>query len=199
MLDELKVEYMVAMGENKRLASLAERHMQAARSLTERFERSTTLHGECSYRTRSWSRDRRVIFKAEVVSAAGKSPRDNARYVITNLRHKPERVWDLYCQRGDSENRIKELKNDLEVDRTSCSSYLANQVRVLLTAAAYVLFQELRVATRERSQVATLRLRLLKIGATIVESTRRVLVSMPASHPWKDDWHRAAAAVMALP
>jgi hypothetical protein len=199
VLDELKVQYMVAMPENSKLAKLAERHMQAARSLTERFESTTTLHGECSYRTRSWPCDRRVIYKAEVVHAAGKRAKDNARYVITNLRHKPERVWDIYCKRGDSENRIKELKNDLQVDRTSCSSFLANQVRVLLTAAAFVLFQELRVATRERDQVGTLRLRLLKFGATIVESTRRILVSMPMSHPWKDAWRLAAAAVMAIP
>jgi hypothetical protein len=61
-----------------------------------------------------------------------------------------------------------------------------------------VLFQELRAATRQRFQVATLRLRLLKIGATIVETTRRVVVSMPLSHPWKDDWRRAATAVMAF-
>jgi hypothetical protein len=198
VLDELKVQYLVAMGENKRLARLSERHMEAVRSLADRFGCTMTLHGECSYRTRSWSRDRRVIFKAEVVYASGKSPRNNARYVVTNLRHKPERAWELYCKRGDSENRIKELKNDLEIDRTSCTSFLANQVRVLLTAAAYVLFQELRAATRQRFQVATLRLRLLKIGATIVETTRRVVVSMPLSHPWKDDWRRAATAVMAF-
>lgn len=198
LLDELKVEYMVAMGENSRLATHAEEHMGAARSLSDRFQRTTTLYGDCVYKTRSWKQKRRVIFKAEVVCAAGKSPRDNARYVVTNMRHKPERVWELYCQRGDSENRIKELKNDLEVDRTSCTAFLPNQVRVLLTAAAYVLYQELRIATRERSQVATLRLRLLKIGATIVETTRRILVSMPVSHPWRDDWRRAAKAVAAL-
>ena len=198
VLDELKVQYLVAMGENKRLARLAEQHMGAARSLADRFGCTMTLHGECSYRTRSWSRDRRVIYKAEVVYATGKSPRDNARYVVTNLRHKPQRVWEIYRQRGDSENRIKELKNDLEIDRTSCTSFLANQVRVLLTAAAYVLFQELRVVTRQRCQVATLRLRLLKVGATIVESTRRVVVSMPLTHPWKDEWHRAATAVVAF-
>lgn len=198
-LDELKVEYLVAMPENSKLAGLSSGHMQAARSLADTFGSTTALYGACWYQTKSWRSERRVVYKAEVVRAPGKSPKDNARYVITNLRHKPEHVWRLYCQRGDSENRIKELKNDLEVDRTSCSSFLANQVRVLLTAAAYVLFQELRIATRERSMVATLRLRLLKIGATIVESTRRIVVSMPASHPWKDDWRRAAASVMAMP
>ena len=134
--------------------------------------------------------------------ANGKTPRDNARYVITNLRHKPEKVWRIYCQRGDSENRIKELKNDLEIDRTSCTSFLANQVRVLLTAVAYVLYQELRAVLRgtelHRAMVATLRLRLLKIGATVTESVRRVVVSMSSTHPWKDLWIKAARRVVAL-
>lgn len=195
-LEELRVEYLVAMPENAVLARRATPHMNAARSLAEQFESTTTLFGECRYKTRHWSRERRVIFKAEVLHAAGKRLKNNARFVVTNLRHKPERAWNIYCQRGDSENRIKELKNDLEVDRTSCSSFTANQVRVLLTAAAYVLYQELRAALHdtalERGMVATLRLRLLKIGATITESARRVVVSMSSSHPWKDLWIKAA-------
>ena len=132
-----------------------------------------------------------------------KSPRDNARFVITNLRHKPEqRVEDLLCERGDSENRIKELKNDLEIDRTSCTNFLANQARVLFAATAYILFQELRAAMLgtelERGMVAKLRIYLLKIGATITESTRRIVVSMPSSHPWRDLWRLAAARVAVL-
>jgi len=201
-LDELRVEYMVAIGGNAVLSRLAERHMQAAERLTERFGQSTTLFGSTTYRTRSWTRDRRVIFKAEVLRAAGKSDRRNDRYVITNLRGSAQAIWNLYCRRGDSENRIKELKNDLAIDRTSCTRFLANQMRVLMTAAAYVLFQELRGALHgtelRRAMVATLRLRLLKIGATITESVRRVVLSMPSSHPWKDLWRRAAAEVAAL-
>ena len=143
-----------------------------------------------------------MIFKAEVVHADGKPAKDNARFVVTNLRHAPERVWEIYCWRGDSENRIKELKNDLEIDRTSCTSFLANQARVLMTAAAYVLFHELRTALQgtelERCMVATLRLRLMKIGATIIESARRVVVSMSVTHPWKDLWTMAASRVLAL-
>lgn len=201
-LEDLRVEYVLAMGGNAVLDRKATRHMSAARTMTEMFQSTTTLFGESRYQTRSWRRERRVVFKAEVVHADGKSPRDNSRFVITNLRHKPERVWEIYCKRGDSENRIKELKNDLEIDRTSCTRFLPNQVRVLLTAVAYVLFQELRAALEgtelERGMVATLRLRLLKIGATITESVRRVVVSMPSSHPWKDLWRKAAARVAAI-
>jgi hypothetical protein len=202
VLDELRVEYMVAIGGNAVLSRAAERHLRAAASLTETFGRSTALFGDVVYRTRSWTRDRRVIFKAEVLRAAGKSDRRNDRYVITNLRGSAQAIWSLYCRRGDSENRIKELKNDLAIDRTSCTRFLANQMRVLTTAAAYVLFQELRGALRRtelrRAMVGTLRLRLLRIGATITESVRRVVVSMPSSHPWKDLWRRAAAEVAAL-
>jgi hypothetical protein len=143
-----------------------------------------------------------VVYKAEVVCAEGKSPRRNARFLVTNLRHKPERARGIYCGRGDSENRIKELKGDLEIDRTSCTSYVANQFRVLLTATAFVLFQEMRAALGShelsRSLVGTLRERLLKIGATITESTRRIVISMPSSYPWKDLWQRAAARVVAM-
>ncbi len=201
-LEELKVEYVVAMPENSVLAAKAAQHMGAARSLTRSFGSTMTLFGADRYRAGSWSRERRVVYKAEVVHAAGKAPRDNARFVITNLRHAPERVWEIYCQRGDSENRIKELKHDLQIDRTSCTSFLANQFRVLLTAAAYVLFQELRGALRgtalARAMVATLRLKLLKIGATVKESVRRVVISMPSHHPWKDLWRLAAKRVAAL-
>lgn len=201
-LEELRVEYVVAMPENSVLSGLAAKHMRAARVLTDRFGSTTTLYGEGRYRSRSWKHKRRAIFKAEVVQALDKPARDNARFVITNLRHKPERVWSIYCKRGDSENRIKELKGDLEIDRTSCTSFLANQVRVLLTSAAYVLYQELRAALSgtelERGMVATLRLRLLKIGATVTESARRVVVSMSSSHPWKDLWRRAATNVAAI-
>jgi hypothetical protein len=201
-LEELRVEYIVAMPQNSVLAKRAARHMYAARSMTERFNKTTTLFGESLYRARSWNRGRRVIFKAEVVHAIGKSPRDNARFVVTNMRHKPERVWKIYCARGDSENRIKELKNDLEIGRTSCTSFLANQARVLFTATAYVLFQELRAALRgtelERGMVARLRLCLLKIGATITESARRIVVSMPSSHPWKNLWRKTATRIAAL-
>ncbi len=202
VLDQLQVEYIVAMPGNSALAKKALSHMKAARSLTERFGKTTTLFGECSYKTRSWSHERRVVFKAEVVHAAGKSPKDNARFVVTNLHHAPERAWKIYCLRGDSENRIKELKRDLQIDRTSCSNFIANQVRVLLTAAAFVLFQELRASQRgtplARCMVATLRQRLLTIGATIKETSRRIVISMPSSHPWKDLWRQAALRVAAI-
>ena len=198
LLEELEVGYMVAMAKNSRLATHAERHMRAVRHLESEFGGTTTLFGECVYGAQTWSRSRRVIFKAEVVALAGRDPRDNLRFVVTNLRDGAESVWKRYVMRGDTENRIKELKLDLQVDRTSSTSFLANQMRVLLTAASFVLFQALRAALKAtelgRATVATLRLRLLKIGATVKESWRRIVIALPTSHPWKHLWRRAAIA-----
>jgi hypothetical protein len=98
---------------------------------------------------------------------------------------------DLYCQRGDAENRIKEQQLGLFADRTSCHAFLANQFRVLLSAAAYVLMETLRrvgLAGTELAcaQVGTIRLKLLKIGGRIVRSVRRVVVHLASAFPLQD-------------
>lgn len=143
-----------------------------------------------------------MIFKAEALVYPDRELKENQRFVVTNLRLAPKKAWDLYCQRGDVENRIKELHEGLEIDRTSCSSFLANHFRVLETAAAYVLFQELRVRLPKtdlaRAQVGTLRARLIKIGVVVKESVRRIVLSFPASYPWKQRWLEAAHSVGAL-
>jgi len=146
-----------------------------------------------------WHRGRRVIFKAEAVRAESKEPRDNPRFVVTNMKQSPKWLYEeVNCQRDDIENRIKELKA-LDVDRTSCTSLWANQLRVLMAAAAYVLMQEIRLnaelTTLARAQVWTLRERLLKLGARLVGSVRRIVVHLPESFPWRSDFQRIAAAL----
>jgi len=199
LLDELKLDYMVAMPKNPKLAGHAEWHMQMVREIQKHVGGTRTLFDECMYGAQKWPQERRVIFKAEVVALAGREPRDNLRFVVTNSRDGAKSVWKRYTKRGDAENRIKELKCDLQIDRTSSTSYFANQMRVLLTAAAFVLFQELRAALAKtelaRATVATLLVKLLKVGATVKESWRRIVISLPASYPWKDLWRRAAIAV----
>jgi len=137
------------------------------------------------------------------VRADGKEPKDNPRFVITNLQQSPQWIYEqVYCQRGDIENRIKEL-HELQIDRTSCSDFWANQFRVLLTAAAYVLMQELRLRAAgtdcARAQVWTLRERLLKLGARVLVSVRRVVVHLPASFPFLPAFRRVALALGASP
>ena len=101
----------------------------------------------------------------------GREPKCNPRFVVTNLREAPAAVYARYRQRGDVENRLKELHDGLALGRTSCTRFWANQFRVLLTAAAYALFQELRRHAQgtacATAQVSTLRERLLKLAGWV--------------------------------
>ena len=197
-------EYVVAMAKNKRLTPRAARLMGTARRLSRRTGQTEHVYGETRYAARRWSRKRRVIIKAEVVRHPGREPKMNQRFVVTNLKGAPRRLYEkIYCARGDIENRIKELHHGLEIDRTSCSRFLANQFRVLLTAAAYVLMQELRGraagTSLARAQVSTLRERLLKLGARIQTSVRRVVLHLPSSFAFRAEWQRIARALGAAP
>jgi hypothetical protein len=208
LLDELGVEYVVGLPGNKRLDKIAGSFRGMAHKLYKATGEAAEVFGEFLYRPKKksktkpwrwWPRRRRVVVKAQVVTVLGSEPRDNPRYVVTNMTRRPEAVYDIYRGRGDSENRIKELHHGLELDRTSCSGFLGNQLRVLATAAAYVLFQELRLRLRRtelaRAQVTTLRDRLLKIGTRVVVSVRRLVLHLPAAYPWKEVWRTAACAV----
>lgn len=191
------VQYIIAMAGNSILDAHAQRWMKPARAATARSGHTEHVYGECRYAAKSWSRKRRVIIKAEVVCIEGREPRDNARFVVTNLGARSKYLYEnVYCQRGEIENRIKELHHGLEIDRTSCSRFWANQLRVLLTAAAYVLMQQLRAAAAgtgcERAQVWTLRERLLKLGAWVECSVRRIVLHLPQSAPWSSQWCRVA-------
>ena len=140
-----------------------------------------------------------MVIKAEVVHYSGRNLKDNERFVLTNRKKMgPENVYRWYCGRGDSETRIKELKHALAIDRTSCSKFVANQFRVLMTAAGFVLFQELRWRLRgtkaARSSVGKLRNMLLKIAVRVVSSCRRIVCHFPIHMPWADLWKKAAHA-----
>ena len=204
LLEGLNTEYLVAIAENSRLTALAEPWMQRARQMHRELGGAPHLFGECSYAAASWNKqERRVIVKAEVVGAPGCTPRDNPRFVVTNSRHRPERVYDIYRQRGDCENRIKELHHGLEIDRTSCSSFAANAFRVLLTSAAYMLIQALRdrIADGElrRAQVGTLRERLFKVAARVKITCRRIWIALPETFPFADTFRQLAQALGAIP
>jgi hypothetical protein len=203
-LEANRCDYVVAMGKNKRLARRATRLMVRARRQSRRTGRTAHVYGDTQYAARRWKSKRRVIIKAEVVRHEGRPPRNNPRFVVTNLTGWPRRLYErVYCGRAEVENRIKELHHGLEIDRTSCSSFLANQLRVLLTAAAYVLMQELRLVARRgrcaRAQVSTLRERLLKLGVWVERSVRRVVLHLPVTFAYRTDWLRIARSVGAVP
>lgn len=197
---EPRLDYVVAMAENAVLTRHAEPAMVAARTRSDASGQTDHVYTETRYAARTWPHERRVIIKAEVVRLTGREPRDNARFVVTNLRQTPRWIYEhVYCARGDIENRIKELHDGLQLGRTSCCRFWANQFRVLLTAAAYVLMQELRLRAARtacaRAQVTWLRDRLLKLGAHVVVSVRRIVLHLPTATPDLDAWRQIALAL----
>ena len=143
----------------------------------------------------SWSRSRRVVGKAEWTGGEA-----NPRFVVTSLaraskaRHLYEKV---YCARGEMENRIKECQLDLFADRTSAETMRANQLRLWFCAMAYVLVCALRRIGLQDTQFAeatcgTIRLKLLKIGALVRVSVRRIKIAMASACPAAPHWRRAA-------
>ena len=135
----------------------------------------------------TWDHARRVIVKAEHTEQCC-----NPRYVLTNLTGDPQRLYDqIYCARGEMENRIKEQQLDLFADRTSCSKWWPNQFRLLLSSLAYLLLEALRRLGLKgtelaRAQCGTIRLKLLKIGAVIRRNTRRVYFHFSSAYPYQE-------------
>ena len=197
---EAGLDYVVAMAKNPVLVRDAEPAMATARAQSEASGQTEHVYTDARYAAGTWGQERRVVIKAEVVQLAGRAPQDNPRFVITNLRQTPRFIYErIYCARGDIENRIKELHDGLQIGRTSCCRFWANQLRVLLTAAAYVLMQELRLRAARtacaRTQVPWLRDRLLKLGAHVVVSVRRIVLHLPSATPDLHAWRRIALAL----
>ena len=192
-LDAAGVEYVVAMAKNPVLVAAVEPHLLPLRAQVTATQVTATSYHDTRYQAGTWPTTRRVIMKAEIVWHHGREARDNPRFVITNLRQTPEWIYtQVYCARGDSENRLKELHHALAFGRTSCTRFWANQLRVTLTAAAYVLFQELQLRADRTAlagaQVARLRQALLTIGVQVVRSVRRIVLHFPQSHPEAGIW-----------
>ena len=181
------IDYLIGLATNSRLRQLVAEHLQAARlDYLLRGEKVRNLH-DARYAAKDWPHERRVLIKAEV-SAQG----DNPRFVVTSLQGDPLLLYDLYARRGEQENRIKELKCDLAIDRTSCHRFLANQFRLLLHAAAFVLLSYVRrcLAGTELAgaQVCTLQRKLLKLGVLVRESCRKVWLQFASSCPVQHLW-----------
>lgn len=197
-LEDEEVDYVVGMPANAVLERRVVSPMEQARELAQDSGQTEHVYTSFTYAAQSWSKKRRIIAKAEIVVAPGKEPKNNPRFLVSNLPQRAEWIYErLYCRRGEIENRLKELHHGLEIDRTSCSRFDANQARVLLTAAAYALLQEIRRRAAgtacARAQVSTLRERLLKIGVRVVASVRRIVLHLPVSFPFQSSWSRVAA------
>jgi hypothetical protein len=191
--DEYEIQYVFGMPGNKRLKRTIGREMHKAKKEYEKTGEPQRIFKDLKYKTaKTWSRFRRVVAKAEHLSNGA-----NPRFVVTNLdaeKWQAQSLYeDLYCARGNMENRIKEQKLFCFSDRTSTHYLRSNQLRLFFSALAYVFFVDLRLRLLagtewSNARIDTLRLKLLKVSAWIVVSRRRVLVRIPTSFPYWDVW-----------
>jgi hypothetical protein len=198
-----QVGYVVGLARNKRLQRALGAEMQQAEEAHKQSGLPERIFKDITYQTRgSWSTERRVVGKAEVL--VGKQ---NPRFVVTSLSAEEwpaEKLYELYCQRGEMENRIKEQQLDLFADRTSAHAMKANQVRLWFSSVAYVLLSELRRlalagTAMAHAQCGTIRLRLLKIGARVQVTARRIWISMSSAYPYADLWRQVLQRLQTLP
>ena len=184
--EKRSVDYVVGIARNARLQPLLEPQLLQAKtefeSTGEKARRFTWL----SYKASAWDKTRCVIGKAEHTSQGS-----NPRFVITSLRGDAQKIYDtLYCKRGEMENRIKEQQLGLFADRTSCHEWWPNQLRLLLSSAAYLLVEAIRRLGLQgtelaQAQVSTIRLKLFKIGSVILRNTRRIQIRMSSAFAYQ--------------
>jgi hypothetical protein len=184
-----EVDYVFGFARNQRLRKIIGRAMQQAKQEHRRTGKPARVFCEFAYRTKkSWSRTRRVIAKAEQIEG-----KENPRYLVTSLDQEAwsaQRLYEqLYCARGEMENRIKEQLS-LFADRLSTETLRANQLRLYFSSLAYVLVEALRrlgLASTEwaQAQADTLRLKLLKIAAQVRITARRIWVRYSCAYPWQ--------------
>ena len=181
------VHYLVGLARNTRLEQMTEFVELAMKDAYEASGIKQRELGEFVYAAQSWARERRVITRLEC-GPQGTNP----RYVVTNLTGEPKALYDdMYCQRGEAENRIKEAQVGLFATRTSCRHFHSNQLRVLLAALGYVLIERLRALALQgtalaNAQVDTLRIKLLKVAAVVTRNTRRIRLFLASNWPSAD-------------
>jgi hypothetical protein len=198
--DSHGIGYVLGLARNTVLERLAADEIARAQRQFAKTGQPQRIFGSFSYAASTWDRSRRVIVKAEH-NAQGPNP----RFIVANVPGDPRELYEqVYCQRGDMENRIKEQQLGLFADRTSCHRFLAHQFRLLLSSAAYVLVQALRRIALpgtelENAQVGTIRLKLLKVAARVAVSARRVIFHLATGHPFQDRFRTIIERVLSHP
>jgi len=191
------VDFLLGVAKNSALLRHAAAAMAAAEEMYKIQRRDIQHFTEFEYSAKTYPHPRLVVAKAEHNSRGA-----NPRFVVTSLRgFPPELIYRAYCARGQCENLIKDLKNALQADRLSCSSFRANFFRLLLHCAAYRLMYELRCQAAKhsqelgRAQFDTLRLRILKVAALVKQSVRRIHVRLPLAFPLAKIFRDLASAL----
>lgn len=189
--EQNNLKYILGLAQNSRLKDEISDELNQVKKLFDQTGQPARVYKDFKYKTlKSWNRCRRVIAKAEHLEKGS-----NPRFVVTSIQADKIDAKDLYenhyCARGEMENRIKEQQLHLFADRTSCTKMRANQIRLWFSSVAYTLLQAFRrlglVGTKmARAQCSTIRLKLLKIGACIKISVRRIFVSLASGYPYKE-------------
>jgi Transposase DDE domain group 1 len=197
-----RVDFLFGLAKNSRLIEAIKAELAEAAELSHQTGQPARRFKDFAWQTRdSWSRQRRVVAKAEWTQGEA-----NPRFVVTSLsreEHEARHLYEkLYCARGEMENRIKECQLDLYADRTSAHTMRANQLRLWFASMAYVLICALRRIGLAHTQFAratcgTIRLKLLKIGALVRTSVRRIKLAMPSAFPYQTEYRAAHAALTA--
>jgi hypothetical protein len=197
--EKRRVCYTIGLITNPRLRQEVAAVLAEAEADFEKTQAKQRRFTSFWYRAKTWRHPRRVIAKVERMEQG-----TNQRFVLTNLDVDPQALYDgVYVLRGEVENRIKELKLDLKADRLSCHRFAANHFRLLLHTAAYTLFlllrRHLEGTELQSAQVATLRLKLLKIGARVRETKRRVWFHLASGYPYQPLFARLLEDLRAAP
>ena len=194
--DRHGVDYIVGLAKNSVLTKLSETLMISAENAFKETGQKQRLFGELTYAAATWDKQRRVIARIEHTDKG-----ENPRFITTSLAGDGRQLYEqTYCGRGEVENRIKEQQLGLFADRTSCHDFVANQFRLLLSSVAYVLIETLRrtcLAGTElaQAQASTIRLKLLKIGALVQRSVRRIVIHLSESFPMREVFQTLAATL----
>lgn len=185
--DRHNVDYIVGVARNRVLEKKLAPSMRLAQEIYEISGGKARLFYPFIYQAGSWKKQRRIIGKAEYGSKG-----DNPRFITTTLKGMPRSLYEnVYCARGEMENRIKEQQLELFAGRTSCSKWWPNQWRLILSSLAYILIEHIRAAALydtglKNATVGTIRLKLLKIGTVITRNTRRIYFRMSSHYPYKE-------------
>lgn len=191
--DKNGIEYVIGISQNSRLISKVKDVMNEAETLFKKTGEKQRIFSDISYAAESWKYERRIIAKAEH-SARGKNP----RFIVTSFKGNAQSIYDeIYCARGEAENRIKAQQLDLFADRTSCSNWIPNQTRLLLSGLAYTLIEAIRRLGLKGTELytascGTIRLKLFKIGAVLLKNTRRVQMLLSSAYPHQNLFHTIA-------
>lgn len=189
--DEHDIGYIIGIGKNSRLLKKAKSLSKMAEYRFEALNERLRLFGEFQYAAKTWKYDRHIIAKTECCFKGVSS-----RFLVTNISENCQNLYEnLYCARGEAENRIKEQQMDLFADRTSCTKWFPNQFRILLSGLAYTLMEAIRRLCLANTELASatcgsIRLKLFKIGAVVVRNTRRVRLLLSSSYPYKELFHK---------